>query len=256
MDDSELIGGVLVDSADPRVAARELAKLLLSPQLDRAAAMRAGLEPDLVEALRTHLGRDGERVPALCQEGAAWVLGRRSAAQVEPWDLVASLPRTVALPAGLRRSTGETLIQLIARATRSLRLAAPFIDRPGLSFIGEALAAATSRGVQLELLLPTRSTHVDGALTDLTETIALHGRLSGFVISTRRDDAPWAHLKVLTSDAEQAYIGSANVTGAGIGGRNLELGVLVRGAPVATVELILDMFREDRGRVSRVGATR
>ena len=65
------------------------------------------------------------------------------------------------------------------------------------------------------------------------------------VSGTHRDDAPWAHLKVLTSDSMSAYIGSANVTGAGIGGHNLELGVLVRGGPVLVVEQILDMFRRE-----------
>jgi len=110
--------------------------------------------------------------------------------------------------------------------------------------MGEALAAATSRGVRLEILLPTRSTHANAALDDLTGMIAGEGRLSQFSVSTLRDDAPWAHLKVLTSDSESAYIGSANVTGAGIGGQNLELGVLVRGTSVQVVEHILDMFRQ------------
>jgi phosphatidylserine/phosphatidylglycerophosphate/cardiolipin synthase-like enzyme len=57
-------------------------------------------------------------------------------------------------------------------------------------------------------------------------------------------DAPWAHLKVLSSDSVAAYIGSANVTGAGIAGPNLELGILVRGPAVAVVERVLDLYRE------------
>jgi phosphatidylserine/phosphatidylglycerophosphate/cardiolipin synthase-like enzyme len=245
MDDAELIGGVLVDSADPRASAAQLAELLLAPRFDHSSAVRAGLEPELIEVLRGRLRHDAEGIPALCQEGAAWVIGRRSVLSAEPWDLVASLPSGVALPAGLRRTTGETLVQLVVQATRSLRLAAPFIDTPGLSFMGEALAAATSRGVSLEILIPTRSTHADRALNELTTTIAAEGRSSNFSVSLLRSDAPWAHLKVLASDSESAYIGSANVTGAGIGGHNLELGVLVRGAPVLVVEQILDMFRQD-----------
>jgi phosphatidylserine/phosphatidylglycerophosphate/cardiolipin synthase-like enzyme len=243
VDDAELVGGVLVDCGDPRASAVDLAGLLMAPRLDRAAAIRAGLEPDLVQVLRGRLGRDRERIPALCQEAAAWVLGRRSIVSAEPWDLVASIPSAAVLPAGLRRTTGETLIQLVVHATRTLRLAAPFIDRPGLSFMGEALAAATTRGVLLEILLPTSSTHADSALDDLSATISADGHSANFSGSTLRDDAPWAHLKVLTSDSKSAYIGSANVTGAGIGGHNLELGVLVRGEPVAVVERVLDMYR-------------
>ncbi|MGW7628115.1 phospholipase D-like domain-containing protein [Streptomyces griseoincarnatus] len=143
----------------------------------------------------------------------------------------------------MRRTTGETLIQLVVQATQTLRLAAPFIDAPGLSFMAEALAAATTRGVRLEILLPTRSTSADDALDNLAATIAAEGRSSNFSVSRLRDDAPWAHLKVLTSDSQAAYIGSANVTGAGIGGRNLELGVLVRGEPVIVVERVLDVYR-------------
>jgi phosphatidylserine/phosphatidylglycerophosphate/cardiolipin synthase-like enzyme len=155
------------------------------------------------------------------------MLGRRSIVSAEPWDLVASLPSAAVLPAGLRRTTGETLIQLVVQATRTLRLVAPLIDRPGLSFMGEALAAATMRSVRLEILLPTRSTRVD-ALDDLSASVAPDGRSSNFSVSTLRDDAPWAHLTVLTSDSASAYIGSANVTGAGIGGHNLELGACSR----------------------------
>jgi phosphatidylserine/phosphatidylglycerophosphate/cardiolipin synthase-like enzyme len=144
----------------------------------------------------------------------------------------------------LHRTTGETLVQLVSQARRTLRLAAPFIDRPGLSFVGDALAAATARGVKLEILLPTRSTQANDALDELTTTIRLTGTLANFGVSKLRFDAPWAHLKVLTCDARAAYIGSANVTAAGMAGHNLELGVLVRGATVAVVEQILDLYRQ------------
>jgi len=244
VDDAELIGGVLVGCDDPRSSAEELTRLLTAPRADRSAAIRAGLEPDLVDVLRSRLAGDRDRIPVLCQEAAAWVLGRRSVVLAEPWDLVATLPSGAALPLGLRRTTGETLVELVVNAGRTLLLAAPFIDRLGLSFMGEALAAATSRGVSLEILLPTRSTHADDALNHLTAAIAAEGRSTNYSVSRLRDDAPWAHLKVLTADSTAAYIGSANVTGAGIGGHNLELGVLVRGDPVAVVERILHMYRQ------------
>lgn len=244
MDDAELVGGVLIDAADPRLTARALAELIVAPRSHRSAARSAGLHPDLVEVLRARLGTDPSTVEVACQEGAAWVLGRRSIAADDPWDLVASLPGGTRLPAGLRRTTAETLVQLVVQATKSLRLAAPFIDVTGLGFISDALAAATARGVSLEILLPTRSTHADDAIDELQETIRRTGAIARFRRSRLRFDAPWAHLKVMTSDSIAAYIGSANVTGAGIAGHNLELGVLVRGSTVAVVEEILDMYRE------------
>ena len=245
MDNAELIAGVLVDCADPRASAVQLAALLFAPTSDRPAAVRAGLDPDLVDVLRNRLPLAGDGAAVLCQEAAAWVLGRRSVVVSEPWDLVASLPGGSRLPVGLRRTTGETLVQLVITATRTLRLAAPFIDRPGLGFIGDALTSATSRGVQLEILLPTRSTHADDALDELEQTMRTSGAQTNFTVSRLRFDAPWAHLKVLTADSLAAYIGSANVTGASLAGHNLELGVLVRGSRVAVVEQILDMYRQD-----------
>jgi phosphatidylserine/phosphatidylglycerophosphate/cardiolipin synthase-like enzyme len=244
VDDAELVGGVLVDAPDPRDAARQLANILLDPTADPTAAARAGLHGGLVEVLRARLRGDKDRIAIACQEGAAWVLGRRSIVVDEPWDLVASLPGGTALPSGLRHATGETLMQLVVQATASLRLAAPFIDGPGLSFLGDALAAATKRGVALEILLPTRSTHAEDALNELTATVRRFGASKNLRVSRLRFDAPWAHLKVVTSDSIAAYVGSANVTGAGIGGRNLELGVLIRGAKVAVVDQILDLYRE------------
>jgi phosphatidylserine/phosphatidylglycerophosphate/cardiolipin synthase-like enzyme len=238
VDDAELVGGVLVDATDPRTAARDLAAILAggSPRDARFA-------PVLVDVLRNRLGSDPLRIEKACDLGAAWVMGRRSVTAVEPWELVASLPGGTPLPPGLRRTTGETLVQLAIEASRTLRLAAPFIDQVAISFLADSLAAATARGVSLEVLLPTRSTHAGSALGELERIIRAEGDIARLSVAVLRDDAPWAHLKVLSSDTTAAYIGSANVTRAGIGGHNLELGILVRGKAVATVEKVLDLFR-------------
>jgi phosphatidylserine/phosphatidylglycerophosphate/cardiolipin synthase-like enzyme len=187
---------------------------------------------------------DQARIESACNLGAAWVMGRRSAVVAEPWDLVASMPVGIRLPEGLRRTTGETLIQLVTQATRTLRLVAPFIDKTGLAFLADALAAATARGVRLEILVPTRSTHAADALDRLRMKIASDGDVRNLSVMHFRYDAPWAHLKLLACDSKAAYIGSANVTGAGIAGSNLELGILVRGPAVAVVERVLDLFRQ------------
>jgi phosphatidylserine/phosphatidylglycerophosphate/cardiolipin synthase-like enzyme len=240
--DAELVGGVLLDAPDPWRSARDLVTLLTSPRLDRRAVAVAGLDPDLVSVLRARFAGDLARIESACNLGAAWVMGRRSVVVAEPWDLVASLPAGIQLPTGLRRTTGETLIHLVTQATRTLRLVAPFIDRTGISFLADALAAATARSVRLEILVPTRSTHASHALEQLQATVAQVGEPGNLSVIEFRHDAPWAHLKVLTCDSRAAYIGSANVTGAAIAGPNLELGILVRGPAVAVVEDVLDLF--------------
>lgn len=241
MDDAELVGGVLVDARDVAAAATELARLLANRTTNRLTPA-GGFDPDLVDVLRARFAGDVERIEAACKLGAAWVRGRRSITQVEPWDLVASLPPGTPLPDGLRRTTGETLMLLVSQSSHTLRLAAPFIDLPGVSFLSDALAAATARGTRVQVLLPTRSTHADAALAQLWTTIRREGDGDFFSIGTLRFDAPWAHLKVLSCDSTAAYIGSANVTGAGMAGPNLELGVLVRGLAVATVDRVLDLY--------------
>lgn len=244
MHDAELVGGVLYAATDPWSAGRDLAGLLVAPRAGRRQASNLGLDPDLVEVLRAYFAGEASRIAVACDLGAAWVLGRRSVTNAEPWDLVASLPGNTPLPTGLTHTTGETLVQLVTQSTSSLRLAAPFIDRPGISHLAEGLAAATARDVHLEILLPSRSTHAGGALHELCATIARDGRPANLSVAALRDDAPWAHLKALTSDSRAAYIGSANITRAGLAGPNLELGILVRGPAVAVVERVLDLFRE------------
>ncbi len=177
MDDAELVGGVLDAAPNPRHAAHQLANLLLAPLADPAATAQAGLAPELVEVLHARLGDDPDRINTACQQGATWVLGRRSVTVQEPWDLVASPPAGTDLPPGLSRTTGETMVQLVVEATTTLRLATPFIDRPGLSFLCEPLAAATARGVRLEILLPTRSSQSDDALNDLENAVIRGGSI-------------------------------------------------------------------------------
>jgi phosphatidylserine/phosphatidylglycerophosphate/cardiolipin synthase-like enzyme len=244
VDDAELVGGVLVDAPDPQSAARILYDLLTGDATDRAAARAAGMDPDLVAVIANRLGKDRARVQEACSLAAAWVAGRRSVVVGEPWELVASLPSATSLPAGLRHTTAETLVQLVTQSSRTLRIVAPFIDWLGLSFLADSLSAATARGVSLRVLLPTRSTHAADALDELEQTIRREGDIAKYSLSTLRNDAPWAHLKVVSSDSAAAYIGSANVTGAAITGPNLELGVLVRGPAVAVVEQLVDSFRQ------------
>ncbi len=244
MEDAELVGGVLVDAPDLHAAANVLAGFLGGPQSDQAAAIAHGLDPHLVDVLRVRYGGDPARARYLCDLGAAWVLGRRSVNAAEPWDLVASVPSEIPLPPGLRRTTGETLVRLVSQSTRTLYLAAPFIDWPGMSLLADALSAATARGVKLQIFLPVRSTHGHRALAELEVIIRSEGDVANYSVAALRDDAPWAHLKVLSSDSVAAYLGSANITGAGISGPNLELGVFVRGHAVGVIEHLLESFRE------------
>lgn len=244
VDKAELVGGVLHDVEDPNVMAAQLADLLISPTIVPQRVRELGLEPALVKALRRALPADPAAIQSACARGAAWVLGRRSIARPDSWELVASLPPETPLPVGLRRATAETLIALVTEARSYLRFAAPYVDQPGVRVLVQAISAATLRGVMVELFEPPNWNAGPSAIADLQRSVRQEGDMSRLVITRTMPDAPWSHLKVVIADGSSAYIGSANITGAGLVGRNLELGVLVRGPNVAVVDRILNLYRE------------
>lgn len=244
MDEAEFVGGVLVDSEDPRATGVALAEILSSPVLDEGRVRELGLEPVLVEVLRRRLTQDARRIERACAEGAAWVMGRRSLMQSGCWELVASLPPGALAPSELSRSTGKTMLALVSGARRRVRMAAPFVDAVALDFLADALAAATNRGVHIDLFMPTRAPSGAQAMARLLERVRGQGAGACLRIARFRAGAPWAHLKVIAVDSEAAYIGSANLTRAALAGPNLELGVLVRGGAVRTIEEILDSYRD------------
>lgn len=247
--ESELVGGVLFDALDPIEAGRVLIDLLTSDRSEPARARAVGLEPVLVESLRRKLPADRRAIEMACASGAAWVMGRRSARVEATWEIVASLPSGGGpFPQGLRRTTGETMIGLATGARERIRLAAPYIDEPGIGFLAEAIAAATWRGVAVDLFDPSGWEPARAAVAALRDAVSAGGDASHLRLVRALPDAPFAHLKVMVVDWSAAYIGSANITGAGLAGRNLELGVLVRGGQVDVIDGILDLYQEsERG---------
>ncbi len=79
-------------------------------------------------------------------------------------------------------------------------------------------------------------------LSGLLGAVRERGDRSRVSLAVMREDGPWSHMKVVVADGRICYIGSANLTGAGLGLRNLELGVILLGERVADVDEILDLF--------------
>jgi len=194
--------------------------------------------------LRHALPHEPQSIELACMEGAAWVVGRRSVPPKDTWELVASLPPSLQLPAGLRRTTGETLVGLVSEAESSVRIVAPYVDETGLGVVAEVAAAATVRGVELEVFQQTRWRRSElEALGHLRRVVSEKGNSARLKLVLLSPDAPFGHLKVVTADGATAYVGSANMTAAALLGRNVELGVLLRGSDVAVIERLLDLYR-------------
>lgn len=245
MNEAELVGGVLFDADDPVEAAASLVELLTEERPAPEQAHEAGLEPVLVESLRKKLPTDRKSLEVACYGGAAWVLGRRSAVSEESWEVVASLPSGTVLPTGLRRTTGETMIGLASGARSRIRFAAPYVDQAGIGFLTDSIVAATRRGVVVELFDPRSWEPARAAISEVQQAVSSFGDSDQFrLVVNSLPEAPFAHLKVMVVDARAAYIGSANITAAGLAGRNLELGVLVRGDQVAVIDRILDLYQQ------------
>lgn len=243
MNIAELVGGALFDAEDPEEASRRLLKILLSDAKD--AALMTGFDPDLVEALRSALPTDAGALSLACLQGAAWVNGYRSNQQSDSWEPVITSPANIQMPSGITRSTAETLVGAITAAEHQVRLAVPFIDERGIGYIAEALAAASKRGVGVQVILSTRSGWTDGAVRRLETTFASEGEASLLNIKFTKPDSSWPHLKVAVVDQRMAYVGSANLTGPGLAGRNLELGVFVRGQQAHVIDQVLDLIEFD-----------
>jgi phosphatidylserine/phosphatidylglycerophosphate/cardiolipin synthase-like enzyme len=247
MHESELVGGALLDAADPVAMGQALADLLIADRVDTARARALGLEPVLVESLKRTLPSDRHAVELACASGAAWVLGRRSTHSEQFWEVVASVPSSrEQFPQGLRRTTGETMIGLASTAQRRIRLSAPYVDERGIGFLADAIAAATRRGVVVDLFDSTPREPPRPAMAALTDAVDENGDVSRLRLVRALPDSPFAHLKVMVVDRSSAYIGSANITAAALAGRNLELGVLVRGPQVAVIDEVLDLYQGAR----------
>jgi phosphatidylserine/phosphatidylglycerophosphate/cardiolipin synthase-like enzyme len=239
---AELVGGALFNSPDPDSAADMLMAALLDPKFPAERLTEHQIQPALVATLRRHLGSDATALRSACAAGAAWVDGYRARVDVPAWDLVLSAPVTSRLPQGVRRTTAETLAALLSSAKRRIAMVAPFFDATGAVYLGESIAAATQRGVDVFLYLPQDVARKEAALRALAQVVRATGDMRRLVVLPADEPAPWPHLKVLVADGTAAYIGSANLTGPALGGANLELGVVVRGPQVEAIDHVLKLI--------------
>jgi phosphatidylserine/phosphatidylglycerophosphate/cardiolipin synthase-like enzyme len=203
----------------------------------RLALERVGIIPGSVEDFRALFPSDPSQLVAAALCGAYWALGHRARPESRSrWFPVVSgsdLDRDT-----FDRRTGETLIGLISRARDRLRLFSAYVDGPGLRALEPALAGATNRGVDVDLVT-VRHLEREDAPAVLTSLLDSNGDRSRLRIH-RLEGMKWfPHLKLLTADGSSAYIGSANMTLAGMT-TNFEVGALVEGDPVVAYEALVD----------------
>jgi len=168
------------------------------------------------------------------------------------WAPVATLPtelRTMLQPPPVRQTAG-VLLELVDRAQRSIHLAAPFVDPQGVRFLTESLVAAGRRGVDIDAVT---SAGQGARFRELADAWPAAGRGTLSVTEVQTVTSPiGSHAKVLVVDDERGYVGSANLTAAGLG-RHVEMGVELGGPHIAELTKLLLALGRAGTRVLTVG---
>lgn len=132
------------------------------------------------------------------------------------------------------RLTIGVLVELFAGAKRRIVIAAPFMQ-PGHGLSGgilrEAFTGSLRRGVCVEIASTAHglgSLSLDGLPGGLRKLVTCYTPM----IPRESNQQLGSHAKFCVADGCHAYIGSANLTGPGLG-EQIEIGVLVHG-PVAS----------------------
>jgi len=135
------------------------------------------------------------------------------------------------------RMTLGALTQLVSQAQQSLVIAAPFFQpAQGLDGgpLAEALHAALRRGVAVDVA-STGSSLLSLDISSLRSIARGHLRFFQPLANIEDEQRLGSHAKFCIADSEHVYLGSANLTGAGLAG-NLEMGFLVHGELARQVE--------------------
>ncbi len=150
---------------------------------------------------------------------------------VPTWFPVATLPpevRGLLRPPPFRQ-TGGVMLGLIDRAAEDLVLAAPFIDGGAVEFLRQSMVGAMRRGVSAHVM----TSKGRGALLQPLVDDALQDPACRMTVTELESviSSLGSHAKVLLVDRSEAYVGSANLTVAGLA-RHVEIGVELSGPQV------------------------
>lgn len=239
MTGTDAVAAVLYQAEDVDDAARKLLPLLVDQEPSDQEVRSRGFDPALVKIARRKIGEDIGSLLTACLAAVSREQGRRSVDRDDNWEPVITGSFEWASKSGVRRGTAETVVSLIRNAKTHAHLVAPFIESVGLGYLSRPLARATARGVQVRILAPADS-RKDGVFGVLVGKVEKEGAPENLRIQPVAEDSPWPHLKVVASDADSAYVGSANLTRPALAGDNLELGVLVEGDAVSAIVNVLE----------------
>ena len=148
------------------------------------------------------------------------------------------------------RQTAGVFLELVDQARVEVRLAAPFIDPEAVHFLTDSLISAGRRGVDVRVVTSIGQASRFAEMAQLWPAGG-DGRLRVTEVQTQLSPLG-SHAKALVADGERGYIGSANLTAAGLG-RHVELGVELVGPQLAELIKILEALERVGTQVLRAG---
>lgn len=229
-------------------------------RLGQALWMMAGQpveQPALLWA-RGVLGPAGDSLlwSALCAEGVvstpAFVVNPDRLARFLCWlwaggpapdmegQLVWTLPTQMVVSGVARDSYVRAVQDVVNSAGQTLIIVSPYLEPKGMGLLHEGLVNALHRGVAVTILthdVEDLSSLASASLSTLrSDSAGLPGSVT--VLTATPVPQVLLHLKAVVADGSRAIIGSANVTGKGLGS-NLEAGVVLGRAAATEIEHIV-----------------
>lgn len=180
------------------------------------------------------LERSGAVAGALALVGDSF----RTLGPATGWALVATLPRELRslLDPPPVRQTGGVLLELIDAGTSDIQLAMPFVDETAVEYLLTALVEAGRRGARVIVVTSTTNGRKFAALVRQWPREA-SAELRVTEVATHLSPLG-SHAKAIVVDQIRGYVGSANLTSAGLS-RNIEIGVELFGPQVADLSRLL-----------------
>ena len=135
----------------------------------------------------------------------------------------------------------KAIIEIIELAQKSLLMTSPFLQEHGITSLIQALYQALARGVEVTVLTQEANNIASSQSLALEELRREAERLGGRLIaySTGFQVGTTLHAKLVVADTKKMVLGSANITGPGLG-QNVEAGVVLGEKEATEVRLVVE----------------
>lgn len=160
-------------------------------------------------------------------------------------SIVATIPDDDALDAWMFEALHGSLLEVIRSAEDTLVLMSPFLSEDAYDRLRPALITAVDNGADIMLITRYLTYGDEDYNREFVHSVLDNNRLAHHVTTYEYiDDSTWTtfHAKVVISDRDRAYLGTANLTHKGLGS-NLELGVIFRDETVPRLVELVEALR-------------